>query len=127
MAFGSMAPGLPQMAVPQMQQPNIQDQVMKILMAALGGNKQGGTGGAPSGVPALLGPSGGVANMMGGGMGNGLLSKLFPQSPATPGAIGAPAGPIDPNTGLPVTPDVLAGAADMGGMGPAPTALTGLW
>lgn len=120
MAYGSMAPGLPQMAVPAMQQQNPQTQGLAVLQAAL---KQAGSG---TGKP-LFGTGGVGMDILNGGMGNGLLAKLFPQKPGTP-----PAGPIDPNTGMPVTQDVLAGAAaspmpDMGGPGPAPTALTGLW
>src|ERR1035437_9111329 len=130
-------PPLMQMQTPPLQAPGINPQSLALLQAAL---KQGQPGGGAPATPGLLAPGGGVANMMGGGMGNGLLSKLFPQTaapapgapmsltPPAPGASAAPAaGPIDPNTGLPVTPDVLAGAANMGGAGPAPTALTGLW
>src|ERR1039458_7200838 len=98
-------------------QAGINPQAMALLQAAL---KQGQPGGGAPATPGLLAPGGGVANMMGGGMGNGLLSKLFPQTaapapgapmslpPPAPGASAAPAaGPIDPNPGLPVTPDVL--------------------
>lgn len=54
------------------------------------------------------------------GMLGALMAKMQPpMSPAS--------GPIDPNTGMPVTADVLAGAADMGGPGPGPNAITGMW
>lgn len=131
------APALMNMQVPPLQAPGINPQAMAMLQAAL---KQGQPGGGAPATPGLLAPDGGMANMMGGGMGNGLLSKMFPQAPTpapgapmslappSPGATAPPAaGPIDPNTGLPVTPDVMAGAAGAGGPGPAPTALTGLW
>lgn len=140
MAFGSMAPPLMQMPAP----PPMQDTslgasgsaLLKALMSSRGGAP--GAGGA-GGAPPLFGANGGLADIMKGGMGNGMLAKLFPPSPAAPGgaAMGAGAGgipggvPIDPNTGMPVTADVLAGAAmpDLGGggMGMSPTAITGLW
>ena len=98
-------------------QPGINPQAMALLQAALkqGQPGQGQPGGGAPAQPGLLAPGGGVANMMGGGMGNGLLSKMFPQAPPTQPAVpGMP--PVDP----------LADPS-MGGAGPSPTALTGLW
>lgn len=131
MAFGSMAP---QMNFPALApQPNLQDMGAKLMAAALAANRP--TTGAPA-TPALFAPGGGGTDMLNGGMGNGLLSKLFPPKPADPLSLAPPApgasappvaGPIDPNTGMPVTADVLAGAANQGGPGPAPNALSGMW
>src|SRR5674476_1499957 len=102
-------PPLMQMQTPPLQAPGINPQAMAMLQAAL---KQGQPGGGAPATPGLLAPGGGVANMMGGGMGNGLLSKMFPQAPPTqPAAPGMP--PIDP----------LADPS-MSGAGPSPTALT---
>jgi hypothetical protein len=95
---------------------------MAILQAALKAGAPGAGGGTPPvpGDPSAQQPlSLAPPNP---GPGNGLLSKIFGGGQPTP-----PTPPIDPNTGLPVTPDVMAGAAGMGGAGPSPTALTGLW
>ena len=101
-------------------QAGVNPQAMALLQAAL---KQGQPGGGAPATPGLLAPGGGAANMMAGGMGNGLLSKLFPQTqPPPPTPLAAPGmPPIDPNA-PPVVPPV-----GMGGAGPSPTALTGLW
>ena len=119
------APALMQMAIPNLiaSAQNPQTQANAIIQAAL--KQQQGGAGQPS-APGMFAPGGGVSSMMNGGIGNGLLSKLFPQAPGAGG--GSANGPIDPNSGLPVTPDVMAGAAAMGGPpAPSPTALTGLW
>lgn len=120
MAYGSMAP--PQMQFPGlMTQPNPQAQGMAILQAALKAGQPNGGGPAmpPNPPPLSLQPPA-------PGPGNGLLSGLFGSKSPSPS--------IDPNTGLPVTPDVMAGAAGVapsplpgGGPGPAPNAMTGLW
>jgi hypothetical protein len=126
MSFGSLVPGMPAMAVPQMKSNGLQAQGMNILKAALAQQAKGGAPGAPGfgqsagpGMPMNITPpgAGGAPGAVPGLLGS-LLSKLQPPA----------AGPIDPNTGLPVTADVLAGAAGMGGgPGPAPNAITGMW
>lgn len=126
MSFGSLVPGMSPMAIPQMKSNGMQAQGMNILKAALAQQAKGMPGGAPGvALPAPMDikpeAAGGTADSAPGLLG-ALMRKLKPQA----------MGPIDPNTGLPVTQDVLAGAAqpglpDMGGMGPAPTAITGLW
>ena len=106
------APALMQMAIPNLiaNAQNPQNQGNAIIQAALKQQQ-----GQPGGAQPLIGPNG-LSN-------NGLLSKFFPNMSGAPGA-----APIDPNSGLPVTPDVMAGAAAMGGPpAPSPTALTGLW
>jgi len=102
-------------------QAGINPQSLALLQAAL--KQQNQPAGAAPANPGLLAPGGGVANMMGGGMGNGLLSKLFPQTQAPPPTpLAAPdMPPLDPNA-PPVVPPM-----GMGGAGPSPTALTGLW
>ena len=102
--------------------------LLKAIMAAKGGGAPGA-----GGPPALLGPTGGITNMMNGGMGNGLLSKMF--SPPGAGQLDAAGNPIVP----PGSPDPLSLAApgmpppvppidpSMAGAGMSPTALTGLW
>ena len=102
----------------------INPQALALLQAALkqGQPGQGQPGGGAPANPGLLAPGGGAANMMAGGMGNGLLSKLFPQTQTSPTPLAAPGmPPLDPNA-PPVVPPM-----DMGGSGPSPTALTGLW
>src|ERR1039458_1836181 len=86
-------------------QAGVNPQAMALLQAAL---KQGQPGGGAPATPGLLAPGGGAANMMAGGMGNGLLSKMFPQTPTpTPGA---------PTSLAPPSPGAT-------GAGPSPTAL----
>src|ERR1017187_816804 len=94
-------PPLMQMQTPPLQAPGINPQAMALLQAAL---KQGQPGGGAPATPGLLAPGGGMANMMGGGMGNGLLSKLFPQTQTPPTPLAAPGmPPLDPNA-PPVVP-----------------------
>lgn len=127
--FGSLVPGMAPMAIPQMKNNGLQGQGMSILKAALAQQAKPGMGGMPGqpqvgqsagpGMPMQVSPPAAPAQPP--GMLGALLAKLNPQQPT---------GPIDPNTGLPVTQDVLNGAAglgDMGGAGPAPTAISGLW
>lgn len=129
--FGQLVPGMSPMQIPQMKSNGLHGQGMAILKAALaqqGKNQQqgqpvipqGGTAGAD--MPMNLQSA---QQQTGAGGSPGLLgmlmNKLKPQ---------AAAGPIDPNTGLPVTQDVLNGAAAgaMPGQGiAAPTAISDLW
>ncbi|MFA6267864.1 MAG: hypothetical protein WC670_19375 [Pseudolabrys sp.] len=126
MAMGSLVPGFLPMQTPAFKPPNMGQQGLAILNAAM---RQGPAGGAPTG-PATA--PGGAADPSGSAPGAapqqaGLLAKLMQQFRGGMAGAGG-GGPIDPNSGLPVTADVLAGAAG-GGMpqGPAPNALTGLW
>jgi hypothetical protein len=114
-----------QMAIPNLiaNSQNPQQTGNSILQAAL---KQQQPNPAASGGGA---PAGGISGMMN----NGLLAKMFPslaggQPAAAPAAApGGPVGPgIDPNTGLPPT-GASAAMPNLGGAGPAPTAMTGLW
>jgi len=115
------APALMNMSIPNLlaNSPNPQAQGMAILQAALkqqqGNQVPGGAPGNPQ--PLSLAPP------SQGGM--GLLSKLFGggQQPAP----GGPVGPgIDPNTGMPPM-GASAAMPNLGGAGPMPTAMTGLW
>jgi hypothetical protein len=98
--------------------PNPQAQGMAILQAALkqqqGNQVPGGAPGNPQ--PLSLAPP------SQGGM--GLLSKLF--GGGQPNPVTPPIGGIDPNTGMPPT-GASAAMPNLGGAGPAPTAMTGLW
>lgn len=114
-------PGFMQMQ-PMQKQPSIGQMGMQMMQAALARQRagqsatpevpQGGTlpGGAMNLVPAAQANPGGM------GLLSGIINKLK-----------GPQQNIDPNTGLPVTADVMAGAADLGGAGPAPNAISGLW
>lgn len=95
------------------------------LMGLLtGGGAPGGGGAAPGGMGLMD-----ILKGAGGGGGLGMLGNLFRGGG---GGRPAPFG-IDPNSNMPITADVAMGARgammppNMGGLGPAPSALTGIW
>lgn len=130
MAF-NLVPGMAPMEIPKMKSNGLQAQGMNILKAALAQQAKGAPAGVVGAAPMNVVPEGAIGQpgqpAPGGipGMLGALMQKLKPQGMG---------GPIDPNTGLPVTQDVLAGAAALPEAGAlpgqgiaSPTAISDLW
>lgn len=107
--FGQLVPGMAPMPIPAMKSNGLQGMGMNILKSALAAQAKGGMGGA-------------------GGAAPGAPMNIMPQGVGQPGAPGGPPGllgalmaKLQPQ-GAP-----MVGLPDMGGMGPAPNAISGLW